>query len=347
MSMRRSTVSAAFFFLILILQLVYFMGTSTVGGVVSPTNTSSAVLITVDQSGKGDFQRIQDAIDAVPPNFSKQVFISINPGVYRERVVVPKEKPWIILSGANETTTIITWSGRWDTLQSTTLSIWASNFVGRYLTIQNTYGPGSQALAVSVFGDSVSFYACRMLSYQDTLYDMSGRHYYHNCYIEGATDFIFGNALSLFEKCHIHSISKNGGAITAQKRSSSDENTGYSFLACKLTGERPRSVILGRPWGPYSRVVYAYTYMSNAILPQGWSDWHNATRQRTAYYGEYKCYGSGSRSSRRVKWSHQLTSDEAMPFINKSMINGSDWLRPLPTHFMKADFPLVPRKMDE
>ena len=65
--------------------------------------------------------------------------------------------------------------------------------------MQNTYGPGAQAVALSVFGDRVAFYACRMLSYQDTLFDITGRHYYSNCYIEGATDFIFGNALSFYE----------------------------------------------------------------------------------------------------------------------------------------------------
>ncbi|KAH7651101.1 Pectinesterase protein, partial [Dioscorea alata] len=323
--------------LVFVLVSVPLMGETTLGVSV---DTSLAVLITVDQSGKGDFQRIQDAIDAVPSHNSEQVFILIKPGIYRERVVVPEDKPWITLSGTNATSTIITWSGAWDTLESTTVSILASDFVGRYLTIQNTYGSRAQAVALSVFGDRVAFYACRMISYQDTLFDISGRHYYSNCYIEGATDFIFGDALSFFEKCHIHSISKSGGAITAQKRSSANENTGFSFVSCKLTGVKSKSVILGRPWGPYSRVVYANSYMSNAILPQGWSDWNNPTTQRTSFYGEYKCYGYGARNTTRVKWSHQLTLDEATPFITQAWINGQDWIRSNPTHFKKPSFPL-------
>lgn len=48
-------------------------------------------------------------------------------------------------------------------------------------------------------GDKAAFYGCRMVSYQDTLLDDTGRHYYKSCYIEGATDFICGNAASLFE----------------------------------------------------------------------------------------------------------------------------------------------------
>lgn len=44
---------------------------------------SSAVLIRVDQSGNGDYTKIQDAIDSVPSNNSVQTFILIAPGLYR------------------------------------------------------------------------------------------------------------------------------------------------------------------------------------------------------------------------------------------------------------------------
>lgn len=44
---------------------------------------SSAILLKVDQSGNGDFKKIQDAIDAVPSNNSQIYFISVKPGTYR------------------------------------------------------------------------------------------------------------------------------------------------------------------------------------------------------------------------------------------------------------------------
>lgn len=44
---------------------------------------STALLIRVDQSGKGDYKKIQDAIDAVPSNNSQLIFIWIKPGTYR------------------------------------------------------------------------------------------------------------------------------------------------------------------------------------------------------------------------------------------------------------------------
>ncbi|KAK1326253.1 putative pectinesterase 11 [Acorus calamus] len=250
----------------------------------------------------------------------------------REEIIVPVDKPFITLSGLKANSTIITSSGG-GTIWYATVSILASNFVGRYLTIQNMYGPGAQAVALRVTGDQAAFYACRIIGYQDTLFDHSGRHYYSNCYIEGATDFIFGDGLSIFEKCRIHSVSKKGGAITAQRRSSPTDNTGYSFINCKITGRG--STILGRPWGPYSRVVFAYTYMSRVVAPQGWNDWGNPLNQKTAFYGQYKCYGPGSSLSKRARWARALSYEEAAPFLTHFMIDGQQWLRPMPSIFKR------------
>ncbi|MBA0691588.1 hypothetical protein Goari_009208, partial [Gossypium aridum] len=79
-------------------------------------------------------------------------------------------------------------------------------------------------------------------------------------------------------KCHLHSLSEGDASITAQRRESPSEDTGFTFLGCKITGVR--SALLGRPWGAYSRVVFALSYMSGAILPQGWDDWGDTSKQR-------------------------------------------------------------------
>nr|POE92145.1 laccase-11 [Quercus suber] len=239
---------------------------------------STAILLKVDQSGNGDFKKIQDAIDAVPSNNSELYFILVKPGTYREKLQVPADKPFITLSGTLASNTIITWGDTGEIIQSATLSVFGSDFVARSLTIQNTFGTSGKAVALRVEGDRVAFYGCKILSYQDTLLDDAGRHYYSNCYIEGATDFICGNAASLFERCHLHSLSTVDGAITAQHRNSPSEDTGFSFLGCKITGVG--TALLGRPWGPYSRVVFALTYMSSVVVPQGWDDWGDQSKQR-------------------------------------------------------------------
>ncbi|KAK9677853.1 hypothetical protein RND81_11G171500 [Saponaria officinalis] len=302
--------------------------------IATPTDSSMAVLIRVDQSGQGDFTTIQTAIDSVPSDNEELVFIWIKPGIYREKIIVPANKPYITLSGTQAIDTIITWNDGDNIYDSPTVSILASDFVGRYLTIENSYGSRGKGVALRVSGDMVAFYSCRIISFQDTLLDDVGRHYYSNCYIEGATDFICGNGASLFEKCHLHSVNQVGYAtITAQKRKSPWENTGFIFLGGKVTGVGVHTALLGRPWDAYSRVIYAYTFISTTIAPKGWDNWGDVTKER--------CYGGGADRSNRVAWSKGLTAEEAAPFLSKDMIGGRWWLRSAPTKF-KKDFSTIP-----
>lgn len=56
-----------------------------------------------------------------------------------------------------------------------------------------------QAVALAVVGDKAAFYGCGFYGNQDTLLDQQGRHFYKECFIEGSIDFIFGDAMSLYE----------------------------------------------------------------------------------------------------------------------------------------------------
>jgi pectinesterase len=74
--------------------------------------------------------------------------------------------------------------------------------------MQNPYGREGKgpAVAAKIEGDKAAFYDCRFISFQDTLLDATGRHYYRGCYIQGATDFIFGTGKAFFEVCMDFSI---------------------------------------------------------------------------------------------------------------------------------------------
>lgn len=184
---------------------------------------------------------------------------------------------------------------------------------------------GKQAVAFRISADTAAFVGCKFLGAQDTLYDHLGRHYYKDCYIEGSVDFIFGNGLSFFEGCHLHAIAQVTGAVTAQGRSSMLEDTGFSFVNCKVTGSG--ALYLGRAWGPFSRVIFAYTYMDNIIIPKGWHNWGDPLREMTVFYGQYKCSGPGASFAGRVSWCRELTEQEAKPFISLSFIDGSEWIK--------------------
>ncbi|KAF2598511.1 hypothetical protein F2Q68_00007547 [Brassica cretica] len=84
---------------------------------------------------------------------------------------------------------------------------------------------------------------------------------------------------------------------------------------------------LGRAWGPFSRVVFAYSYMDNIILPRGWYNWGDPSRETTVFYGQYKCTGEGANYAGRVAWAKELTDEEAKPFISLTFIDGSEWIK--------------------
>ncbi|KAJ0489817.1 putative pectinesterase [Helianthus annuus] len=65
----------------ILLALVLLSTTYVCSSLAVPS--SDAVLIVVDQSGKGDYRTIQGAINAVASNNSELVYISIKPGIYR------------------------------------------------------------------------------------------------------------------------------------------------------------------------------------------------------------------------------------------------------------------------
>lgn len=77
--------------------------------------------------------------------------------------------------------------------------------------------------------------------------------------------------------CHVHAIARDYGALTAQNRMSLLEDTGFSFVNCRVTGSG--ALYLGRAWGTFSRVIFAYTYMDNIIVPRGWHNWGDPYRE--------------------------------------------------------------------
>ena len=84
----------------------------------------------------------------------------------------------------------------------------------------------------------------------------------------------------LVQNTELHVIGDSGmSVIAAQARQLDTENTGYSFVHCTVTGSGGQTY-LGRAWQSRPRVVYAYTSLSNAIIPAGWSDNFHPERDR-------------------------------------------------------------------
>jgi PelA/Pel-15E family pectate lyase len=273
--------------------------------------------IVVGADGSGDFKTVQQALDHIPENNNQSVVIRIKPSIYHEQIRVTAGKNRITFRGEDPLKTILTFKLSAQQAGNTRLAfstlVNADDFRAENVTFENSFGTGSQAVALFVDADRASFRNCRFLGWQDTLFVNGSRHYFKDCYIEGHVDFIFGTASAAFENCTIHS--KGPGYVTAHYRTSNEENTGFVFYRCRFTGDNTGSgVYLGRPWRPYARVVFIECWLGPHIKPEGWDNWRDPAREKTAWFGEYKSTGPGANPNARVAWSRQLTADEAAEF---------------------------------
>jgi pectinesterase len=301
-----------------------------------PKANYPTIRVVVSRDGKGDFSTIQQAIDHAPAEQEGRLVIAIQPGTYRERIVVPQDRPRVTLLGLGKDPASVTITYNMSavlaggTFLSSTVDAEGSEFEASNLTIENSFGAGSQAVALMVHSDRAVLRHCRLIGWQDTLYAASGRQYFVNCYIEGAVDFIFGNARAVFDHCEIETAGP--GYIAAQSRTSPDGDTGFVFDHCDLTGQKSdKKIFLGRPWRAYSRVVFLHTTMGAQIDPAGWSEWHPGETNflETSYYAEYDSSGPGGSTAHRDSHGKILTATEATQFDPKTFLAFPDGWDPI------------------
>ena len=311
----------------------------------------------VDVNGSGSFTTIQAAINAAPTGQTAPYIIYIKKGKYREVVTIPATKPFIQLIGESMAETIISYDnysgkpngtgGTYGTSTSATVNVFAKDCMLMNLSMENATGygvdanaippapgDGPQALALNVSADRVVFYNCRFNGGQDTVFTggPGKRNYFKNCYIDGNTDFIFGDATAIFDTCVIYPRTRldkgTGGYVTAVN-TKAVSGYGYVFRDCKLSKNRgSTNYALGRPWqsgsgGVYNKTVFLNTAMGSNISAVGWSRFDANTDTLTVLYAEYNSthYDSSLVDvSKRASWSHQLTATEAAKYYNNDTV---------------------------
>lgn len=287
---------------------------------------------TVAKDGSGDYTSIQAAIDATKSYPYERRVIYIKDGVYKEKVKVHAWNSKLTLVGESKDSTIITYDdhfkkisrGRNSTFMTQTLKVEANDVHVENLTVRNTAGPVGQALALHVDADRVTFNNCRFLGHQDTqfLTGEGARQYFKDCYIEGTTDFIFGQATAVFEDCTIHST--DDSYITAAS-TPQDEPFGFVFKDCRLTAEDSvKQVYLGRPWRKYAQTVFMNCYMGDHVRSEGWHNWGKPAKEKTTFYAEYNNEGPGFKPEKRVKWSHQIGKKTSKKYTLDNIFDGWD-----------------------
>ncbi|WP_418262169.1 pectinesterase family protein [Flavobacterium faecale] len=291
--------------------------------------------LVVDAGGTGDFTTVQAAFDAVPFNKETETKIFIKKGIYKEKLDLPQNKKHISIIGEDRETVVLTFDDyaskknslgqNIGTTGSSSFFLNGDDFKAENITFENSSGNVGQAVAVRIDGDKVVFYNCKFLGYQDTLYahDSSSRQYYKSCYIEGATDFIFGASTAVFEDCEI--FAKKGGTYITAANTTEGSAYGFVFMNCKLTSDSGASTYyLGRPWRNYAKTVFINCEMGIHIKPEGWHNWSKPEAEETAFYAEYQSKGAGGNTISRVSWSRVLSPAQFESYNLKTIFK--DWI---------------------
>ena len=220
--------------------------------------------------------------------------IFIYSGTYTEQVTIPSLAGELIIYGyttdtSSYTSNVVTIqhssslaSGAPDDEHTGTVINTSANTKFYNINIKNTYGEGSQAIALSAYNTQQGYYGVGLYGYQDTLLSETGNQVYGKCYIQGAVDFIFGqHARTWIDSTDIR-VSASGGAITANGRSSSSDVSYYvinksSVDTAQGDSVSSGSVYLGRPWSEYARVCFQNTVLSAVINSAGWEIWSSSS----------------------------------------------------------------------
>ncbi|MBQ9519076.1 MAG: hypothetical protein IJR59_04195 [Firmicutes bacterium] len=299
-----------------------------------------------------EFKTVQAAVDAidlmgsVQGDGEKPVTVKIDPGVYREQVVVNRPNITFESNGGDASNTKITWyygigykyyscvNSYYDPYadydkfdKGDVVSYWgsavilqkgAANFKAEGITFENSFNKymtdeeiadgaepnGREAITVARkentnvdtkasteraaalvnYADKVEFKNCSFIGSQDTLYTSNAPTdaYFKNCYIEGQTDFIYGNGDVIFDACELNFCGYDGtaaaGYLTAQSSSATNKaEDGYIFRNCYVSYNSERMTApgtYGRMWGDNATVAFINTVLQekDMIQPAGWTE---------------------------------------------------------------------------
>ena len=309
----------------------------------------------VDPSGaNGAYPTVQSAVDAVTGQTeTDRANIFIAPGKYLGHVTVVKPYVSFIGQGILPNDVIISFNGTPSPggVFNETVSILpsATAFMARNLTFENSTPESSpsQALALRCDADRSIFDNARFLGFQDTLFVWSStRQYFRKSWITGDTDFIFGNATAVFDRCTIEST--GAGYLTAADTTRTTAN-GLIFLDCQLVNGFARapnnSVFLGRPWfySPQEQmpsVIFIRTRMGPHISRAGWDPWDyllNPAINRDPYtrvseWGSMNSSGvlladanHDGTPDGRVTWEDVMSAEQAANYTLKNIFGPVDF----------------------
>lgn len=213
--------------------------------------------------------------------------------------------------------------------------------VRKETTNADTRAATERAAAYVNYADQVEFNQCAFIGSQDTLYTCNRAYdsYYRNCYIEGQTDFIYGNGDVIFDGCEINFCGYDGteasGYLTAQSASADyPASDGYIFRSCYVSYSSERDVTagtFGRLWGTHATVAFINTQLQEAdmISAKGWTTMgsNDPDTSETAQLVEYNttCDGEAVDTSGRAAKAQVLDTVDLADYSVESVFIANGW----------------------
>ncbi|KAG0523834.1 hypothetical protein BDA96_07G157100 [Sorghum bicolor] len=306
--------------------------------------------VVVAKDGSGKFKTINDALNAMPKQYTGRYLIYVKQGVYQEYVTITRAMENVTMYGDGAMKTVITGSRNFadglTTYKTATFNVQGDGFIAIALGFRNTAGAAKhQAVALLVQSDRSIFLNCRMDAYQDTLYAHSKAQFYRNCVISGTIDFVFGDAAAVFQNCILllrRPLDSQQNIATAQGRADGRESTGFVFQYCRFAAEAglrdasrpPIRSYLARPWREFSRTLIMESEIPAFIDKAGYLPWNGDFGLKTLWYAEYGNRGPGADTAGRVAWpgyKKVISKEEADKFTVQNFLHAEPWLKPTGT----------------
>ncbi|EIM83832.1 carbohydrate esterase family 8 protein [Stereum hirsutum FP-91666 SS1] len=302
------------------------------------TPPTGAFIVRSGTTSSSEYASLTEAVAALPSGTSA-VTIFMYPGTYSEQVDITRaavtimgytEDPGSYTSNQVTITAGESAGTAGSDDASGTLRLHADDIALYNIDIKNTFGSGSQAIALSNYGNQVGVYACGLYGYQDTLLAEQGLQVYLQSYIEGAVDFIFGQTAQGYFEGNTLAVSGTG-CITASGRDE-DNDAIYLFNHNTIIKASDATTIdytyLGRPWSDFAQVIFLNTEVETALEAALWMEWSSSEPNTDhVVFADYNTTGSGVPSSLdRPSWATALTSSEAADYTLSSALGTTSWV---------------------
>jgi len=312
-------------------------------------SAAAQTIVYVGGSGTGHYTTLQAAVNALPSAGGE---VEIEAGTYKGQTTITKPNVWLIGEGSSASSTILadnlSAAGTGSDKASSTLIVTttATGFYAKNLSIENTYGAGSQAVALFLQADEAVLRNVDITGSQDTLYLGSlgcssttctpARQYFYDSYVQGNVDFLFGDGAAVFDSCTLQ-IDENGSltgetTVTAQYRQFTNYLSGFVFWNSTIRSSPATGMTndyLGRPWSKLAYVVSINSTLTAPINNAGWIEWEPGTTNylATAYFAEYDSTGAGSVGyvdKERESHAVYLTSSQISQYSPDTFLAGSN-----------------------